>query len=279
MVNPELPSKGLFSLQFRQVPALGFLAALLSLAPLPALAWGPEGHEIAALVALQELTPGARSQLARLLGSPAMMAHEASWADEIRDRRPATAAWHYVDIPLEAKAYAPIRDCPRDDCVVTQIENDLRLLANPRTGDSARAEALRFLVHFTADVHQPLHAEDNGDKGGNAVRVILGRERSNLHRIWDSDVVEALGFDSGGVASSLERSITPAQRKAWASGSPAQWANEAHAIARDQIYPPLMGRYQLHLPRDYPRRETEIARLQLAKAGVRLAWLLNGIFR
>jgi hypothetical protein len=279
-----MSSKRLFSLQFRQIPAFCAGLALLMLTPLPALAWSPEGHEIVALVALRELTPAARSQVARLLGSPAMMAHDASWADEIRDRRPDTAPWHYVDIPLGASGYDAARDCPRRACVVAQIEDDLRILsnhglANRGRDDRARAEALRFLIHFTADIHQPLHAEDNDDKGGNNVRIALGRKRSSLHRVWDGDVVEALGFDSGRVADSLERSITPAQRKAWASGTPAQWANEAHAIARDQIYPALGGRYQLRLPRDYPEAQTAITRAQLTKAGVRLAWLLNGIFR
>jgi len=72
---------------------------------------------------------------------------------------------------------------------------------------------------------------------------------------------------------------SPAQRKAWASGAPAQWANEAHAIARDQIYPPLNNRRELRLPRDYAFRQASVARLQLAKAGVRLAWLLNSSLR
>jgi hypothetical protein len=247
--------------------------------PLPAFAWGPEGHEIVALLALRELTPAARAEVAHLLGSPAMLAHDSSWADEIRDQRPATAPWHYVNIPLQAGGYDAGRDCPRRDCVVAQIAIDLDALGDSKLDDGARRIALRFLIHFVADVHQPLHAGDNDDKGGNDVRVMLGRKRSNLHRIWDSDVVEALGFDSDKIAGDLERSITPAQRKAWAGGTPAQWANEAHTIVRSQIYPALTGRYEPHLPRDYPQRETGITRAQLAKAGVRLAWLLNRIFR
>jgi hypothetical protein len=274
-----MSSKRLFSLQFRQVPGFYVVLALLMLTPLRALAWSPEGHEIVALVALQELTPAARSQIARLLGSPAMMVHDASWADEIRDHRPETGPWHYVDIPLEAFGYDASRDCPRHDCVVAQIENDVRIVADLKLDERRRTEALRFLIHFVADIHQPLHAEDNDDKGGNAVRVALGRRRSSLHRVWDGDVVEALGFDGGRVADALERSITPAQRKAWAFGTPAQWANEAHAIARDHIYPPLGGRDQLRLPPDYPKAETAITRAQLSKAGVRLAWLLNGVLR
>jgi hypothetical protein len=265
-------------LNFRQFPI--FLAAVLAAQlPAPALAWGPEGHEIIASIALRELTPAARSQVARLLGGPAMMVADSNWADEIRDQRPDTGRWHYVDIPLRAPGFDTRRDCPRQDCVVAQIENDRRTLANTRLGDGARAEALRFLIHFVGDVHQPLHAEDNGDKGGNDIHVFLGRKRTNLHRLWDGDVAQASGRDLEAVADGVERSITPAQRKSWASGTPAQWADEAHAMARDQIYPALGDRRELHLPRDYAWQEAPLARQQFAKAGVRLAWLINATLR
>ena len=162
---------------------------------------------------------------------------------------------------------------------MAQIENDLRVLSNRRASDSVRAEALRFLIHFVADVHQPLHAEDHDDRGGNQVRVTIGRYRANLHRVWDSEVIAALGPDSQGSASAIAHSITPAQRKAWASGTPAQWVNDAHAIARDQIYPPLGGRHEVRLPRDYAYRQAPVVRLLLAKAGVRLAFVLNSALK
>jgi len=88
-------------------------------------------------------------------------------------------------------------------------------------------------------------------------------------------VVEALGRDAAAVAESVERSLSPQERKAWSQGTPAQWAEEAHAIARDQIYPQLQGRHELRLPRDYALRQAAITRMQLAKAGLRLAFLLN----
>jgi len=277
MVNRQLKTSGnsLFSLCFRRFLSCLGLAGLMLSACTPAFAWGPEGHEIVALIALQELSPQARAQVAALLGSPAMMVHDASWADEIRDQRPDTSGWHYVDIPLQAPGYDARRDCSRRDCVVGQIENDQRLLANRGAGQRVRAEALRFLIHFTADAHQPLHAEDDHDKGGNQVRITMGRKRASLHRVWDADVVEALGFDAGAAADGIVRSITSAQRKAWSGGTPAQWADEAHALARDRIYPPLNGRHEIRLPRDYAWQQAPLVRMQLAKAGVRLAWLLN----
>src|SRR5471032_2468326 len=153
--------------------------ALLAL-PSPALAWGAEGHEIVTAIAAHELTPAARAQAAHLLGGEAMLVLDSNWADEIRDQRQGTGRWHFVDIPLGAPGYDPRRDCPDRACVVGQIENDVRILGNRKLGDGARAEALRFLIHFIADVHQPLHAEDNDDRGGNQIRITLGRERSNL---------------------------------------------------------------------------------------------------
>jgi len=278
-VNPEMRSKSLFSLNFRYLPNAVLLAAAAMLTPERAIAWGTQGHEIVALIAAQELSAPARAQVTHLLGSTAMMVHQSNWADEIRDQRRDTGRWHYVDIPLVAPGYDARRDCPDRACVVAQIENDQRILANRKLGDGARAQALRFLIHFVADVHQPLHAEDNDDKGGNQLRVVMGRERTNLHRIWDADVVEVQGRDSSAAADAILRAISPAQRRAWACGTPIQWANEAHALARDQIYPPLAGRHEVRLPRDYAWRQAGLARMQLAKAGLRLAWLLNNILK
>jgi len=269
--------KGLFPLRFRSLPKI--LALLALLAPSKALAWGAEGHEIVAAIGLQELTSAARKEAGRLLGGPVMMVHDASWADEIRDSRRETGTWHYVDIPLWAGSYSANRDCGDDDCVVAQIQDDLRILSDRRASDAARAEALRFLIHFVADVHQPLHAEDNDDKGGNQVHVRLGRERASLHKLWDVDVVEPLGPDPDAIADNIERGLSPGQRKDWQSGTPARWANEAHAIAREHIYPPLGGARDLRLPRDYADRQAPLARILLAKAGVRLAWLLNTVLK
>lgn len=249
--------------------------SLLSFGPIPARAWGAQGHEIVATIALQELSPRARAQVARLLGNPAMLIHEASWADEIRDRRPETGRWHYVDIPLNAPAYLSVRDCPRGDCVVAQIAAAQRVLADPRRPVGAQAEALCFLIHLVADIHQPLHAVDNDDRGGNQVRIYLRGMRTNLHQLWDSRVVEALGFDSARVAQDIRRGISPPQRKAWQAGSAAAWATESHAVARDRVYPTMQGRRSLRLPPTYLRDEMPVTRQQLARAGVRLAWLLN----
>ena len=255
----------------RELAVMAFLAA-----PSAAFAWGAEGHEIVAGIASQVLAPAARAQVAALLGSEAMLVHDSNWADEVRDQYPPARRWHFVDIPLDAGEYDARRDCNHDDCVVAQIARDRDILANSRLPPPVRAQALRFLIPFVADVHQPLHAEDNGDHGGNAVRVYWDRERTSLHHIWDVTVVEALGYDAGAIAGDITRSVSPVQRKAWQSGTAASWANEAHQIARDDIYRFVGDRRTVRLPRDYADAERSVTRLQLARAGFRLAWLLNG---
>lgn len=251
----------------------------------PALAWGPEGHRIVAYIAASELTPKARAGVAALLGGDAAaeMARVSTWADEIRRDRPDTAPWHYVNIPIGSSGYNAARDCPQADCVVGQIERDIRIVGDPSIAKSVRAEALKFLIHFVGDVHQPLHAANNHDRGGNAVHVILDGERTNLHAVWDHDVIEALGTDPEVVARRMERDITLTERRRWAASSPAAWANGAFKIASQQIYERLRGsgwaRRPIILPANYTIAESPVAARQLEKAGVRLAWVLNQVFR
>jgi hypothetical protein len=249
--------------------------ALAILVPAPASAWGPEGHEIIAAIAEVNLTRAARAEAAGLLGGDAMMVLDANWADEIRDQRPETSAWHYVNIPLEANSYDARRDCRQDNCVVGQIALDARLLADRRAPKAARAEALRFLIHFVADLHQPLHAADNRDKGGNDFAVTLRRKRTNLHRVWDDDVVAALGRDPATVAQRIDATLTPQERARDSGGTPIDWANESLADAR-AIYGQLRGAF---LPNDYAARQGALTRDRLAKAGLRLAAVLNRILR
>jgi hypothetical protein len=175
--------------------SIGFVVAAASLlTPLAARAWGVEGHQIIALIAVDRLTPVTRTEVASLLGGDARskMEEASTWADYIRLTRPETAPWHYVNIELADGAYRPATQCPADNCVVAQIQKDVRILSNHQLTPAVRAEALRFLIHFVGDLHQPLHCSDNHDRGGNEVAVLIGAEQTNLHAVWDNDVVAAL---------------------------------------------------------------------------------------
>lgn len=266
---------------FAALCAAGSVFAVLCAAG-PAFAWGPEGHEIVAHIAADALTGTARAKVAVLLGGDARatMMRDSTWADEIRDDRPDTAAWHFVNIEVGSAGYAAARDCPGGNCVVFQIEKDARILADARNSPATRAEALRFLIHFVGDIHQPLHAADRDDRGGNLLAVSLGGRRTSLHHVWDNDVVAALGTDPARVARAIEGGITPAQRAAWSGGAPAGWATESFALAERAIYaqlPKTSPGAPVALPGDYPRKQRAIVTAQLARAGLRLGALLNRI--
>ena len=268
----------------RSLTAAIIVAFSLGFRITPVLAWGAEGHRIVAYIAASELAPQTQREVSRLLGGPLpeAMVRVSTWADEIRRERPHTAPWHYVDIPFGSSGYVAARDCPHGNCVVAQIVRDTRRLADRELTDAVRAQALRFLIHFVADEHQPLHAANDQDRGGNEVHVVLNGRRTNLHAIWDDTVVRALGRSPARVAWRLETRITPPLRARWQQGNPVDWANGSFAIASRDIYPLLHGhtyRYApLILPRNYARRYAPIAARQLEKAGVRLAFLLNRVF-
>jgi hypothetical protein len=258
-----------------------FLSVVLLVLPASAFAWAPLGHQVVAAIAARHLTQAARSQVSALLGGEAgaMMVLDSSWADEIRDDRPETGAWHYVNIELGSGGYKAARDCPGGDCVVAQINRDTAILSDGHASRTAKVEALRFLIHFAGDVHQPLHAADRQDRGGNDIKLRWHGKRLSLHQVWDQDVVTALGQDSGRIAAASDAALSPQQKQQMSGGTPADWANESFALAGREIYAPLPRGGRIRLPDDYMARESGVARLQLTKAGLRLAALLNRIYR
>jgi hypothetical protein len=142
--------------------------------------------------------------------------------------------------------------------------------------------ALKFLLHFVGDLHQPLHAADDHDAGGNKKLVAaVGLNPGSLHHYWDVEFVERLGTDPRQVAGSLIGQISEEQRQAWSSGTPADWAMEAFALARSDAYgllPPPDDHGKYSLPSAYTEQAEHDVGLQLSRAGVRLAFVLNRTF-
>ena len=280
---------------------LALLAAAVALTVSgPAHAWGYEGHEIVALIARAELTPAVRAKVDALLAQDQDpltahdMAAEATWADAYRSAgHRETAQWHFVDLELdgpdlhaacfgEPAPAQPASAGPAQDCVVDKVREFVAELASPATAQPERLLALKYLLHFVGDLHQPLHASDNHDRGGNCVPVSLGGSRTvNLHAYWDTVVVQALGSDPATVAATLDARITPAQRAAWQQGDPAAWATDSNQVARSTAYtvgsPPgcQSDAAPIALPTGYDATAQAVAALQLEKAGVRLAMVLN----
>ncbi len=242
----------------------------------PARAWGVEGHRIVALIAERHLTAAAAAAVNRLLATDGAtsMADVTSWADEWRETHRETGPWHFVDIPLEATEYDPARDCPHNACVVAQIRRFARDLADTSRPDAEREQALKFLIHFVGDVHQPLHSADHHDRGGNDVRVIHEGRPTNLHHVWDVELVRAAAGVAGGEAAMVDQ-LDAAPAEDPSAADPVAWANEAHVLAANVVYPNLPDDRGEDLSGDYTVAVTPVVNEQLRRAGLRLAATLN----
>lgn len=236
--------------------------------------WGREGHIVVALIAERYMTPDALKRASDLLDG-ASVDSVASWADDYRHDHPATGPWHYIDIPLAESKVDMARDCPNDQCVIGQTRHFLSVLKDPNADKAAKAEALKFVVHFVGDLHQPLHDEDDGDKGGNARHVIFDGRPDNLHWIWDTGLLEHINRDPQTLAGDLEANITREEKADWQKGSIEDWVQEGHKLAQSVAYGDLASGNPTPVTLDYERRADPVIELQLEKAGVRLAYLLN----
>jgi hypothetical protein len=258
--------------------------AVIALSPTAALCWGREGHAIVARIAALELTPSAKAQVTALLGGDSAendMGAIASWPDEIRKANPQTAPWHFVDIENGTPGYDAATDCPNENCVVAQITKDNLILGDKNQSIETRAEALKFLIHFVGDIHQPLHDADNHDKGGNAIGISYSGHHFNLHSLWDDEMVEQFGRDPTTVAHQFDGELSVSEKKNLMAGTPVDWANEGFRIAGRDVYRtlPTNTSEAIEIPENYVTNEGPVIKLQLEKAGLRLARLLNETLR
>jgi len=279
---------------------------LVSIAP-RAMAWGDRGHEIVALIAWQLLTPTTQQQVTNLLATDDSgltgndIAAQSTWADEYRDsdrngariRYHQTFRWHFINLDLDRPNFeaacfgdvalsGPAATGPDTECIVNKIDQFERELRDPHSDPHERLRALQFILHLIGDVHQPLHASNNDDNGGTRVQVMISANNlMSLHNYWDGEVVGRLGRDANSIAANLTQQISAADIARWQRGTTRDWALEAWRIARGDIYrrlPEPLPDGSYRLDNAYKNRAREIARLQLQRAGVRLAYVLNSAF-
>jgi hypothetical protein len=236
------------------------------------VAWWDLGHRIVARLADLRLTPQARAAVRDILEGQSM-ADASVWADNIKNYRHDADPLHYVNIPLRATAYIPARDCPNARCIVAAIDHERLVLADPKASRNERAEALRFLIHFMGDLHQPLHDADNDDRGGNKRLVIFLGHETNLHKVWDGELIDSSGVDQETYFAELRGRMDSLDVTALERGTVADWAMEGHRIAARDAYGriPRDGR----LGRAYMETNRPVIDRQLIAAGVRLASVLN----
>ena len=209
-----------------------------SLACAPCFAWGDDGHKIVATIATSQLSEPAQQALRDLLGDETV-ADAAVWADKMRSDT--QYDWikplHYINVPRNATSLDMSRDGNDGKQVVSSILKYRDILKDTTKPKEERLLALRLLIHFVGDLHQPFHVSYKDDLGGNKLMVQAFGRKSNMHKVWDSELIQRRLKDTKGgwatMSADLRQSITPAELKKWtASADPAVWANESFSITR-----------------------------------------------
>jgi hypothetical protein len=266
-----------------------WLLALFLLWGQAASAWGNLGHRITGTVAESLLTATARRQVRALLGEESL-AVAATYMDTQRmnlsERWPAADQWHYDNQPVCGNRPTP---CPYANCATRKSEEFRKLLADRRASTRERAMALRLLIHLVGDIHQPLHMADNADRGGNKIYVKLreGGERYTLHEVLDTVLIkDFIGPQrTRDYAMSLTHRYQP-QLNNWQRGGIAEWAQQSHELAAKHSYGELPGfacnasnDQTILLPNAYLQDARQYLPEQLAKAGARIAAVLNATLK
>lgn len=296
-----------------------------------AFAWGCEGHQTIAVVAKQNLNPHALAMVTQILHDNAIdsslqrycqpvatdpIEDAATWADDYRSSHPNTAGWHFIDIPRGATKNTYVCDTA-ESCITLALAAQIKILQTPGADPTDQANALRFIIHFAGDIHQPLHCTTNNDRGGNCVPVTFFGQAPketnattesyslNLHGIWDSQLVERIA--AGKTVDEFAAALNAKYQSRFASWQAAginfdEWAWESHEDAESAAY----GKLSKKIPTETPVSVTTCAdadhvsarmlkknekvaasyqahvaptiQEQLAKAGYRLAMILNQIW-
>ncbi len=285
------------------VTVFAIVVTLFSSIDSPA-AWGGQGHRLVGLIAAERLTPIAKQNVAWLLDGQTL-ADVSTWADSLASDQVQTSYWHYLNIPPDAAGYNRDRDCPKQpgvaagsrsdrwrDCVVDRLAYWEERLGDPKLDRADRATALKFIVHFVGDLHQPFHALGVG-RGGNDVKVRVfgevncGAPRSpgtrnpparpnpcNLHSVWDSRLIERRALDDAAYLGELRKLIAAKGLASSPAGTPAQWAEQSFRLAKQALVKP-----DTNIDEGYYRRHITVIDERMSLAGVRLAAVLNRILR
>ncbi len=280
----------------RQATLVALFAILV---PSICFGWGREGHRIIGNIAAKLLTPKAAAAVKDLLGEQTL-ADVSMWADEIeRDRDYEWASpLHYAHVDPGHDGFDLHRDCPEKGCVVSAIIKYSHVLGDKSAPRQERIEALKFLIHFVGDIHQPLHVSHARDKRGNDTEVTFFGEHTDLHSVWDSGMIRRAKQEDQSYAFNLEstfheEAMLQRGKKHWKDWSkqeeneyiiqlvvkalprdPAAWATKSYKLAVSNAYAiPNDGR----LGQDYFDKNIPVVNDRMFFAGLRLGCLLNVI--
>jgi hypothetical protein len=244
---------------------------LVSTISFTSFGWGATGHRVTGYIANKYLNKKARKALEELLKGQSL-AIASTWMDEIKSDSTFDymSDWHWVTIPY-GQTYAQTEKNKNGDIIQT-LDRIIAELKSKKLSTAEQAQRIKILIHLIGDIHQPLHVGGKNDKGGNDVKVMWFRADSNLHRVWDSDVIDDTKLSYTELAESLD-TPTINDLKAWQGSVILDWAKESQGYAQ-QVYDTGNGR----LGYRYSYLYYHIIRHRLLQAGVRLAGVLNDIY-
>lgn len=244
------------------------------------ISWGVTGHRTVGKIAEDHLTPKALAGVRDLLGSQSL-ADVSTWADELRgnpDYRQ-TGPWHYINLPL-GLSYEEFKSRVENMLeanVYSALVNQLRVLTDSTVPRDKKVDALKFVVHFVGDLHQPMHISRAEDKGGNTIQLNFDGQGTNLHALWDSKLIDHSGMDYQQLAAKYDRP-SAAQVRKWQADPVVKWMWESYAIS-SQLYTEIDTMNSRSIGQAYYDEHWGQVTQRLEQAGVRLAGLLNVVFK
>lgn len=235
--------------------------------------WSKTGHRVIGEVAQEYLSGKAKRELRKLLGGETL-ASVANFADEIKADRKYSKfySWHFVNIP-KGKLYKDIEPHKQGD-LITGIQECVTIVKNPESSKADKVFYLKMLVHLVGDLHQPMHVGRVGDKGGNDVQLQWFGRSSNLHRLWDSNMIDDYGLSYTELANKLPK-LSKKEEETMQMGSVLDWVEESHQLANELYDSVEVGE---KLGYKYSFKYWTTVEVQLNKGGVRLAKVLNDLF-
>ncbi len=235
--------------------------------------WGPTGHRATGKIAEKHLTRRAKRKINKLLQGESL-AFVSTYADQIKSDKKFNKfyAWHYVNMPFD-KTYETSTKNPKGD-LVTGIQHCIKVLKDKNSSIADRRFYLKFLVHLIGDLHQPLHIGRKEDKGGNTVQVQWFGKGSNLHRVWDENMIEEWNMSYIELANNAKL-LSDDEIDAIKEGTVLDWVAEGHQLTK-KVYNSVEAGQKLRYRYSYVY--FPVVREQLQKGGIRLAKILNDIF-
>ncbi len=237
-------------------------------------AWGPTGHRTTGKIAEMHLTKRAKKKINKLLKGESL-AFVSTFADQIKSDRKYDKyyTWHYVNMPFDV-SYEDSDKNPKGD-IITGIQKCVEVLKSDTSSTEDKVFFLKMLVHFLGDLHQPMHIGRAEDKGGNTIQVQWFGRGTNLHRVWDENMIQEWKMSYIELANNA-KDLTKEQIKAIQKGSVIDWMNDTRKLTRKTYESVKVGE---NLRYRYSYDHFDTVRIQLQKGGIRLAKLLNDIFK